>query len=50
MSNPKSTADPEPDAAANPVVHLIEERYAAWEQEFGDEIDTRRTYGFDPKR
>jgi hypothetical protein len=50
-SNRKSTGDPStPDAASDPHARLIEERYAEWEQEFGDEIDSRRTHGFDPKR
>jgi hypothetical protein len=49
--NRKSSGDPsEPDAASDPIVQLIEEHYAVWEQEFGDEIDARRTHGFDPKR
>jgi hypothetical protein len=50
-SKPKSSGDlSAPDAASDPHAQLIEERYAEWEQEFGDEIDGRRTHGFDPKR
>ena len=29
---------------------FIEERYAEWEIEFGDGVDTRRTVSFDPKK
>lgn len=29
--------------------NFIEERYGEWEQEFGEDVNARRTTSFDPK-
>jgi hypothetical protein len=38
-----------PEDAPDAFVQGIEERYAEWENEFGDTVDERRTTAFDPK-
>lgn len=38
-----------PEGAPDAFVQCIEERYAEWENEFGDLVDVRRTTAFDPK-
>jgi hypothetical protein len=39
-----------PDEAPDAFRDFIEERYATWEDEFGDEVHVRRTVSFDPKK
>ena len=38
------------DVPEDAFQNFIEERYAEWEIEFGDGVDTRRTVSFDPKK
>jgi hypothetical protein len=44
-SSPRRTSDDVPHAFRD----FIEERYAEWENEFGDNVHVRRTVAFDPK-
>ncbi|MGH3678509.1 MAG: hypothetical protein ACRDU5_22770 [Mycobacterium sp.] len=39
-----------PDGAPDSFQLFLEERYSDWEQEFGDDIEAKRTNSFDPKR
>ena len=51
VPNRESSGEPgAPEGAPNLFVQGIEERYAEWEREFGDEVDARRTLAFDPPK
>ncbi len=39
-----------PEDAVDAFQNFIEDRYSEWEQEFGDEIEARRTLSFEPKK
>jgi hypothetical protein len=43
-TNPKA-----PEGAVDAFLQTIEQRYAEWELEFGDEVDERRTTAFEGK-
>jgi hypothetical protein len=50
VSNRSSSGDQgAPEGPSDVFQQLIEERYAEWESEFGDDVDSRRTTAFDPK-
>jgi hypothetical protein len=50
-SNRKPTGDDSaPESAPTAFARSIEERYNEWENEFGDDVDARRTTSFDPKK
>jgi len=44
-----SSGAPGASESAHAFRDFIEERYAEWEKEFGDNVHVRRTVAFDPK-
>jgi hypothetical protein len=48
-SNASSGAPGTSEKVSHAFRDFIEERYAEWENEFGDNVHVRRTVAFDPK-
>lgn len=48
-SNASSGAPGSAEGVPHAFRDFIEERYAEWENEFGDNVHIRRTTSFDPK-